>query len=128
MDTLRTSDTFASKGQDLADKTADKVQSGIRTVKEATINAADQAASKVESARSAVAPVLGRATEQVHVLANQTKDTLNAAGSKVRATVADVGDSIVCYAQDNPVKTILLSVAVGAALGALVTSSRYRAD
>jgi ElaB/YqjD/DUF883 family membrane-anchored ribosome-binding protein len=49
-------------------------------------------------------------------------DSLNDASQKVRATVADIGDSVLTYTQDNPVKAILISAAVGAIIATAATT------
>jgi ElaB/YqjD/DUF883 family membrane-anchored ribosome-binding protein len=51
---------------------------------------------------------------------SQTVDSLSAAGKKVRSTVSDVGDSVVTYTKDNPVKAIVISAAAGALIATLV--------
>jgi ElaB/YqjD/DUF883 family membrane-anchored ribosome-binding protein len=52
-------------------------------------------------------------------------DSLSTASKRVRSTVADVGDSMVTYAQDNPLKSILIAAAVGAVIAtAVATLSR----
>jgi ElaB/YqjD/DUF883 family membrane-anchored ribosome-binding protein len=110
MDTVSTPGNFAKQAQDLADKAADKVQSGINNAKDRGSQAADRLSDRVESARGSV----GRTADQAETMFTQTIDSLTAAGKKVRSTVSDVGDSVVTYTKDNPVKAILISVAAGA--------------
>ena len=120
MDNL--SNNFGKQGQELADKTADKVQSGIRTAQDAAKRGADRLSEGVENARRNAGPTLAKTTDQVQSVANQAMDSLNSASKRVRATVADVGDSVVTYAQDNPVKAILIAAAVGAIIATAVTT------
>jgi ElaB/YqjD/DUF883 family membrane-anchored ribosome-binding protein len=120
MDTLGSPNNLAKQGQDLADKAADKIQSGIRNVKDTGSQAADRLSDKVESVRSSAGPVLGKAANQTESLLSQTVDSLSAAGKKVRSTVSDVGDSVVTYTKDNPVKAIFISAAAGALIAAVV--------
>jgi ElaB/YqjD/DUF883 family membrane-anchored ribosome-binding protein len=118
METGGSNNNFGKQTQDLADKAAEKVQSGIRTVKDSANQVADRLSDTVEGARSGV----GRAADQAQSVANQTLDSLGSATKKVQATVADVGQSVISYTQDNPVKAILISATVGILIGALATT------
>jgi cytochrome P450 len=51
-----TSNDFAKQGQDFADKTADKVQSGIRDARQTATKVGDKLSSEVEGARSQSGP------------------------------------------------------------------------
>jgi ElaB/YqjD/DUF883 family membrane-anchored ribosome-binding protein len=118
METGGGNNNLGKQTQDLADKAAEKVQSGIRTAKDSANQVADRLSDTVEGARSGV----GRAADQAQSVANQTLDSLGSATKKVQATVADVGQSVISYTQDNPVKAILISVTVGILIGALATT------
>jgi ElaB/YqjD/DUF883 family membrane-anchored ribosome-binding protein len=126
MDTTGSSNNFAKQGQNLADKAADKVQSGIHGAKEASNQVADTLSSKVEDARSSTGPAIARATDQAQSVSKKTLDTVSAATEKARATMADVGDSVTAYVMDSPIKALLISAAVGAVIGALATSLSRR--
>jgi ElaB/YqjD/DUF883 family membrane-anchored ribosome-binding protein len=118
METGGSNNNFGKQTQDLADKAAEKVQSGIRTAKDSANQVADRLSDTVEGARSGV----GKAADQAQSVANQTLDSLGSATKKVQATVADVGQSVISYTQDNPVKAILISATVGILIGALATT------
>jgi ElaB/YqjD/DUF883 family membrane-anchored ribosome-binding protein len=118
METGGSNNNFGKQTQDLADKAAEKVQSGIRTAKDSANQVADRLSDTVEGARSGV----GKAADQAQSVANQTLDSLDSATKKVQATVADVGQSVISYTQDNPVKAILISATVGILIGALATT------
>jgi ElaB/YqjD/DUF883 family membrane-anchored ribosome-binding protein len=121
------SNNFGKQGQDLADKTADKVQSGIRTAQDVANRGVDKLSEGIDSVRRNTGPALAKTTDKAQSVANQAVDSFNNASKKMRATVADVGDSVVTYAQDNPVKAILISAAVGAIIATAVTTlSRTR--
>jgi ElaB/YqjD/DUF883 family membrane-anchored ribosome-binding protein len=120
MDTLGSPNNLAKQGQDLADTAAEKIQSGIRNVKDTGSHAADRLSDKVESVRSSAGPAIGKAANQTESLLSQTVDSLSLAGKKVRSTVSDVGDSVVTYTKDNPVKAILMSAAAGVLIATIV--------
>jgi ElaB/YqjD/DUF883 family membrane-anchored ribosome-binding protein len=122
METGGSNNNFGKQTQDLADKAAEKVQSGIRTAKDSANQVADRLSDTVEGARSGV----GRAADQAQSVANQTLDSFGSATKKVQATVADVGQSVISYTQDNSVKAILISATVGILIGALATTLNRR--
>ncbi len=122
METVGSSNNFGKQTQDLADKAAEKVQSGIRTAKDASNQVADRLSDTVESARSSAGPSIAKAADQAQSVANQTINSLGAATKRVRATATDVGDSVISYTRDNPLKAILISATVGVLIGVLTTT------
>jgi ElaB/YqjD/DUF883 family membrane-anchored ribosome-binding protein len=122
METVGSNNNFGKQAQDLADKAAEKVQSGIRTARDTSNQVADRLSDTVEAARSSVGPSIAEAADQAQSVANKTRNSLGAASKKVRATATDVGDSVVSYTQDNPVKAILIAATVGALIGVLTTT------
>ena len=116
------SNNFGKQGQDLADKTADKVQSGIRTAQGIANRGADKLSEGVDSVRRNTGPALEKATDRAQSGAKQAMDSLTSASKQVRATVADVGDTVVTYTQGNPIKALLISAAVGAIIATAVTT------
>jgi ElaB/YqjD/DUF883 family membrane-anchored ribosome-binding protein len=122
METVGSNNNFGKQTQDLADRAAEKVQSGIRTAKDTGNQVADRLSDTVEAARSSAGPSIAKAADQAQSVANQTMNSLGAATKKVRATATDVGDSVISYTQDNPVKAVLISAAVGALIGVLATT------
>jgi ElaB/YqjD/DUF883 family membrane-anchored ribosome-binding protein len=113
---------FGKQTQDLADKAAEKVQSGIRIAKDSANQMADKLSNTVESTRGGAPPIIGKAADRAQSVATQSIDSLGSATKKVQATVADVGQSVISYTQDNPVKAILISATVGILVGALATT------
>jgi ElaB/YqjD/DUF883 family membrane-anchored ribosome-binding protein len=113
---------FGKQGQDLADKTADKVQSGIRSAQDVANRGADKLSEGIDSVRRNTGPTLAKTADKAQSVANQAMDSFNDASQKVRATAADIGDSVLTYTQDNPVKAILISAAVGAIIATAVTT------
>ena len=120
METFGNAGNVAKHGQELADKAADKIQSGIKTVKDGGLQAADRVSDKLDSVRSSAGPAIARAADHAGSIFGQTIDSLSAAGKRARSGVADVGDRVVTYAKDNPVQAILISAAAGALIAALV--------
>ena len=61
METVGSNNNFGKQTQDLADKAAEKVQSGIRTAKDTTNQVADRLSDTVEAARSSAGPRIAKA-------------------------------------------------------------------
>jgi ElaB/YqjD/DUF883 family membrane-anchored ribosome-binding protein len=121
MESVTGDDNFGKRGQEFADETADKLQSGIRNAKDTANRAGDKLSESVENVRSS-GQFIGKAADKAQAAASQAMDSLNAANQTVRATASDVGDSVVSYTRDNPVTTILISAAVGALIATVVSA------
>jgi ElaB/YqjD/DUF883 family membrane-anchored ribosome-binding protein len=120
MDTVINPGNFAKQTEDIADRSADKIQGGIKNGKEIGSQGADRMSKKIDSVQNSAGSALGKMADQAESMWNQTVDSVSATGKKVRSTVSDVGESVVTYAKDNPVKAILISAAAGALMAAVV--------
>ena len=67
------------------------------------------------------APMVNRATEKVGELATRSADAVRESTRQLRQTAADASDATVNYIKDEPVKSILIAAATGAALMGLVS-------
>jgi ElaB/YqjD/DUF883 family membrane-anchored ribosome-binding protein len=123
MDITGTTNDFSRQRQDLADKTANKVQSGIQDAKRAVNHAADQLSSKADQLHSEAKPLIKKATQQTNAFAQSVVD----ATQRIRDAGSQVSESVTEYAKENPVKAILIAAASGAVLATLFhTISRSR--
>lgn len=121
MDTSgKDSTDFSSRGQAMADKAADKVQSGIREAKQGVNAAAASASNKVESLRSGTGPALDKAADRAQGLLGQGIDAVSDATRRARDFASDTQDSIVTYTREKPVTALLIAAAAGAALVTLI--------
>ncbi len=111
---------FSGKGQGFADKTADKLQGGIRDAKQGVDSAASAASKKVESMRSGVGPAIDKTSDRARGLLSQGVDAVSDATRKAQDFAADAQDSIVTYTREKPVKALLMAAAAGAVLVTLV--------
>jgi ElaB/YqjD/DUF883 family membrane-anchored ribosome-binding protein len=91
MNTTGDNTNLADQGKDLANKAAEKIQSGLQGM-----------------------------TGKAQSLAKQGRDTIDTAVQQVRDTTADMSDSLLTYAKDNPGKALLMAAASGALLVALI--------
>jgi ElaB/YqjD/DUF883 family membrane-anchored ribosome-binding protein len=111
---------FADKGQAAADKAADRVQSGIRDVKQGVGSAAASASNRVETLRSDAGGALHKASDKALGILNQGAGAVSDATRKVKDFVYDTEDSVVAYTRQKPVKALFIAAAAGAVLITLI--------
>lgn len=105
----------------LADKLAQKADHAIRSTQSAANGALDSLASSVAEVRQQVAPAINHATEQVNALAHRGMDSVRNTSKQLMDSAHRVSDTTVGYVKEEPVKSILIAAATGAALMALVS-------
>jgi len=77
MESVTGDDNFGKHGQELADKTADKLQSGIRSAKDAANRAGDKLSEGVENVRGSSGQFIGKAADQAQTAASRAMGTRN---------------------------------------------------
>lgn len=109
-----------SKVEDLADTAAARAGSAIDSAKKHANEALDTLQDGVEDLRKAAPSALTRAAGQVEDLARRTLEKARDAKVQVTDRATRVGDASVAYVRDEPVKSVLIAAATGAAVAALV--------
>src|SRR5271165_2864566 len=112
MDLTGTTNDFSKQGQDLADKTANRVQGGIQDAKHTVNRAADQLSSKADQLRSEAKPLIKNAAQQTNAFAQ----SVVASTQRIRDAASQASVSLTEYAKENPVKALLIAAASGAVL------------
>ncbi len=116
-------------GSALADKAADKVQSGIRSAQDTAIDAGNALSSKVDDLRSEAGSTLTKAAGRAQSMGKQGLDAIGNMASQARDVVSDTSQSIVAYTKKNPAKALTIAAASGALLYAafkVIAPSRDR--
>lgn len=112
----------------MADRAAASVDSALQATRVATDHALESMQSSVENLRQAGPAALSRAAAQVEDLTRRGMDRARDAGVQVKAQVSRAGERSVDYIREEPVKSVLVAAAAGAAVAALVGwSMRSRA-
>lgn len=88
--------------------------------------ALDRAESKVRDLRGEVDPLVEMLTSKAQKLARQSLDMAAEAKEKARQSLTRYADATSQYVSDQPVRSVLIAAAVGAAVALLVTSARQR--
>jgi ElaB/YqjD/DUF883 family membrane-anchored ribosome-binding protein len=111
---------FAKTGQALADKAADKVQSGIRTAQDATKDAGNILSGKLEDVRSEAGTVVSRGSRRAQAAGRQGLDAITDVLGQARDAASNTSDSIVTYTKKNPLKALAIAATSGALLYAAI--------
>ena len=114
------STSFAKTGQALADRAAEKAQSGIRSAQDTANDAAQVISGKIEDVRSEAGTVLKKGAKRVQSASQQGLDTMSDMASRARYVASDATDSIVAYTKQNPVKALAIAATAGAVIYALI--------
>jgi ElaB/YqjD/DUF883 family membrane-anchored ribosome-binding protein len=107
----------------------DGIDSAASVARSTAQQAFDQADSALSTARSRITPAVSRLASQAKTLANTGVSAVRDASLQVRDRASLVSDSTVRYVKDEPVKSVLIAAAAGAALMgilALLNSRRNR--
>ncbi len=120
---------FNNQPSPLVDQAALSADNAIRSTQRAANNALDGLAGTVQDVRRQVTPMINRATEQASALAQRGMDAVRDTSQQVRERAVRVSDGTVGYIRDEPVKSVLIAAAAGAAvvvLAGLLGNSRGR--
>lgn len=105
----------------LADQAAGKADQAIKSTQRVTNDAFDSLADSVHNVGQRVSPVISRATEQAAALAQRSADAVRNTSQQLREKALHATDSTASYIRNDPIKSVLIAAATGAALMALVS-------
>lgn len=105
---------------DLADQAAAKTDSAIQSTKKVANDTLDSLQAGVDDLRQAAPAALSRAAAQVEELTRRGIERARETSAQVKDQMVRVGDRGVGYVRDEPVKSVLIAAAAGAALAGLV--------
>ena len=99
---------------------AQRADSAIESTRSAANGALDSLQSGVSTLRDTAPSALARAAAQVDDLTRRGIEGARAASSQVRHQLAAVNDRTCGYVRDEPMKSVLIAAATGAAAAALI--------
>ncbi|MCR5863722.1 MAG: hypothetical protein ACK4PH_19015 [Aquincola tertiaricarbonis] len=124
-----TSAAPAKSANDVADQAARSADSAIRSTQRLANESLDQLSDKIHELRDTAVPAINRLASEAETLARRGLDTMRERSAQIRDRAVRVSDNTVGYIKDEPVKSMLIAAATGAALMALVSLlSRSRDD
>lgn len=103
-----------------ADNAANKATGMIQSTKRVANVALDSLQTGVEGLRQAVPSAFSHAAAQVEDLTRRGIERARATSAQVRERVTETGERTVSYIKDEPVKSVLIAAAAGAAMAALI--------
>jgi ElaB/YqjD/DUF883 family membrane-anchored ribosome-binding protein len=105
---------------DLAERTAATADDALLATRRAAGEVAHQVETGIDSLRAKVPQALSSATAQAEDLARRGIERARQASTAVREQAVRMSDQTVGYIKDEPVKSVLIAAAAGAALMALL--------
>ena len=119
--------SFAKTGQALANKAADKAQSGIRIAQDTANDVGNILSSPLEDVRSEAGTAVNRGSKRAQAAGRQDLDAITEVVTQACDTASNASDSIVAYTKKNPAKAVAIATASGALLYAATKALRsYR--
>ena len=126
--TLETRMRARSRAESLADQAADKSDQAIEAARRAADGALAALHDKVDALQDLIPGAFGRAAARVDDLTRRSIDRARQTSLDVRDRVGHGRDMTVAYVKDEPMKSILIAAAAGAAVAMLAgLLSRSRA-
>ena len=104
-----------------SEQTHSLTSEALKSTQRAANVAVDSLAGAVHDIRQHASPLIDRAAEQMSGLAHRGVDRVRDTSQQLRDKALHASDSTVNYIRDEPVKSVLLAAAAGAALMALVS-------
>lgn len=114
---------------DFTSQAAQTVNDGLRSTQQAASKALNTLSDTVSNARERAAPAISKVAGQVESLARRSIDAARDSSRQLRDTATRASDTTIGYVKDEPVKSILVAAATGAALMVLfrlITGPRDR--
>jgi ElaB/YqjD/DUF883 family membrane-anchored ribosome-binding protein len=105
----------------VADQAAGKADQAIRSTQRMANDALEGLSDSVNSAGQRVSPLINRATEQASALAQRSMDAVRQTSQQLRDKAMLASDTTASYIRNDPIKSVLIAAATGAALMALVS-------
>jgi ElaB/YqjD/DUF883 family membrane-anchored ribosome-binding protein len=118
---IATTKPFSSTSNNLADQAAQGADSAIKSTQRVANEALNSLSDKVQDARDQAAPVLNRVAAKAEELARRSAEAMRDSSAQIKERAVRASDATVGYIKDEPIKSILIAAAAGAALMALVS-------
>lgn len=104
-----------------AEHVGQRADEALQSARRAADGAIDALQHKVDDLNGTVPGALGRAAARVDEITRRGMEHARDTSAHLREEVTRAGDRTVAYIKDEPVKSVLIAAATGAAVAALVT-------
>ena len=116
----------ADKTESLVDSATQTAEQAIRSTQRAAGEKLNQLANTAESVRAQAGPTISKIANDADLLRQRSADALRDASSQLRESAQRATDKSVAFIRDEPVKSVLIAAAIGAASMALMTAFSRR--
>jgi len=124
--TTNTTSKPAAAVRNLSSDVLQGAESAVESTRTFANQQLDRAEEKVHDLRSTIEPAIDRFTTRAQELANRGLHAATDAGAKVQRQFNTYAEVTGKYVAEQPVKSVLIAAAAGAALAALVMAARSR--
>jgi len=104
----------------LADQATEGAESAIRSTQRVANDTLGHLADGVDAARARATPAINRVADEAQHLARSSIEVLRNGSEQLRERALRTSDNTVAYIREEPVKSMLIAAASGAALMALL--------
>lgn len=120
---------FTDQATEAVDKLGDRADAAISGTRRAANEMVDDAAAALQDARDRAEPAAKRVAAQAEALARRGIDAVRESSKQLRDQAVNLSDQTTRYVKDEPLKSVLIAAATGAALMALLSLvTRSRSD
>jgi ElaB/YqjD/DUF883 family membrane-anchored ribosome-binding protein len=116
----------ADKTDSLVDSATQTAEQAIRSTQRSTGEKLNQLANTVETVRAQAAPTINKIANDADLLRQRGVDALRDASFQFRESALRATDKSVAFIRDEPVKSVLIAAAIGAASMALMSAFNRR--
>ena len=116
-----TNNPLSQQPGNLSDLGFDSGDGAARTAQNTASQAFDRMSEKIESVKNTASPLIDRLTTQAETAARHGAEVVRETSAQLRAKAMKAQESTVLYIKEEPVKSMLIATATGAALMALIS-------
>jgi ElaB/YqjD/DUF883 family membrane-anchored ribosome-binding protein len=113
--------TPVKSATEMADQAAKNADGAIRTTQRLATESLDSLAEKVHELHDKAVPAINRLASEAESLARRGLESVRDTSAHLRERAVKASDNTVGYIKDEPLKSVLIAAATGAALMALVS-------
>ena len=112
--------------QKASDDLINSADKAIESTREHANQALERAESKVRELRGSVDPMVEMLASKAQKMARQSLDVASEAKERAEKSLKHAADVTTRYVSEQPMRSVLIAAAVGAAVALLVSTSRQR--
>ena len=114
--------------QKVSDDVMNSATKALESTREHANLALDKAESRVRELRGSVDPMVEMLASKAQKMARQSLDLASEAKERAEKSFKHAADATTRYVSEQPMRSVLIAAAVGAAVALLVSTSRHRSN